>query len=185
MTARSPYLLPACPFQHSPDDFTASAVRCRTCDGSVSPPEWTNARRDGAEAVYIADKIQNVKVKVKFIITDKSKKPTPPYHVLSAFATDSSAVLQKSWSIRQRLSAGVEYEGEFTVTKGSCACSDLSYQDLELWWNYTINGSTNTLANTKACIYFLPTTPTDPVYLDQEHKDNSVPLELLRMFSEN
>ena len=24
-------------FQHSPDDFTASAVRCRTCDGSVSP----------------------------------------------------------------------------------------------------------------------------------------------------
>ena len=83
-------------FQHSPDDFTASAVRCRTCDGSVSPPEWTNARRDGAEAVYIADKIQNVKVKVKFIITDKSKKPTPPYHVLSAFATDSSAVLQKA-----------------------------------------------------------------------------------------
>ncbi|MFR1723262.1 LamG-like jellyroll fold domain-containing protein [Emergencia timonensis] len=172
-------------FQHSPDDFTASAVRCRTCDGSVSPPEWTNARRDGAEAVYIADKIQNVKVKVKFIITDKSKKPTPPYHVsIWAFATDSSAVFQKLEYSAKGLSAGVEYEGEFTVTKGSCACSDLSYQDLELWWNYTINGSTNTLANTKACIYFLPTTPTDPVYLDQEHKDNSVPLELLRMFSE-
>ncbi len=172
-------------FQHSPDNFTSSAVRCRTCDGSVSPPEWTSAKREGAEAVYIADKLQTVKVKVKFIITDKSKKPTPPYHVsIEAYATDSSAVFQKLEYSANGLAAGVEYEGEFTVTKDSCACSGLFYQNLELWWNYTINGNSDTLANTKVCIYFLPTTPTDPIYLDQEHKDHSVPLELLRIFSE-
>lgn len=171
-------------FQHTPDDFASSAVRCRNSRGSVEAPEWTAARRDEAAAVYIADKLQDVKVKFRFTITDKSKRPKPPYNVsVWAFATDSRAIFQKLEYSANGLSAGIEYEGTFTVTRSAVSCHEIVHQKLELWWNYTINGDTDTMANTRASVYLLPTTPTEPVYLDREHKDCSVPLELLRIFS--
>lgn len=173
-------------FQHAPDNFEKSSVRCRTAKGPMIAPEWTSQKKEGGEAVYIADKIGKVEIKFKFIITDNSTKPKGLYDVsVWAFGNNKDAVFTEMKYDCKGLKAGIEYEGNLAVTTKSISGKDIVYQDLELWWNYKINGVISTTANTKHRIYFLPTVPVEPVYLQEQYSENSIPLELLALFSKN
>lgn len=172
-------------FQHSPDDYKTSAVRCRNHNGAISGAEWNKDDRCINPAVYIADEIKKVKIKIKFKITDKSPKPKGTYDIsLSASVVSGEKNLFDRFKYEKKgLLADREYEAELESSIEASVAKALRYTRIELWWGCYVNGEGRPMPNTKSDIYIIPTKPCPPILMDKGCNEALIAVEYLQLFT--
>lgn len=171
--------------QHSPDDYKASAVRCRNLNGVISGAEWNKDNQCVNPAVYIADEVQKVKIKIKFKIIDKSSKPKGTYDIsLSASVINGANNLFDQFKYEKKgLLANKEYEAELESSIEASVAKTFSYTQVELWWGCYVNGEGKPMPNTKSDIYIIPTKPCPPILMDKGCNDALISMEYLQLFT--
>ena len=172
--------------QHSPDNYQVSAIRCRDHNGVIDGAEWTTPETSVKPAVYIADEVKKVKIKIKFKITDKSEKPKGKYDVsIKASVCGGEKNLFDNFKYEKKgLVADKEYEAELESSISASVPSDFSYSQIELWWSASVNGKSIPLPNTKNDVYIIPTKPCPPVLLDKNCSSNFIAVEYLKAFTQ-
>lgn len=172
-------------FQHSPDDYKTSAVRCRNLNGVISGAEWNKDNQCVNPAVYIADEVKKVKIKIKFKIIDKSSKPKGTYDIsLSASVINGANNLFDQFKYEKKgLLADKEYEAELESFKEASVAKTFSYTQVELWWGCYVNGEGKPMPNTKSDIYIIPTKPCPPILMDKGCNDALILVEYLKLFT--
>lgn len=177
-------LLSVC-FQHSPDDHACSAVRCRNYNGVISGDEWTNEDKSVGSAVYIADQVKKVKIKIRFKITNQSAKSAGTCDVyIGAEVLGGESCLFDGFSYNKSgLMAGQEYEAVLECEREANPEQDFSCSEVELFWGGRINKTPAMLPNTKTKIYVIPTTPCSPIYLEKGCDEGFVAVEYLDILS--
>lgn len=172
--------------QHSPDNYQVSAIRCRNHNGIIEGAEWTKSAKSVNPAVYIADEVKKIKIKIKFKITDKSEKPRGKYDVsISASVCGGEKNLFDKFKYEKNgLIADKEYEAELESSISASIPLEFAYSQIELWWSAYVNGKAISLPNTKNDIYIIPTKPSPPVLLDKNCSSNFIAVEYLKIFSQ-
>lgn len=172
--------------QHSPDDYQVSAIRCRDHNGVIDGAEWTTSDASVKPAVYIADEVKKIKIKIKFKITDKSEKPAGKYNVsINASVCGGEKNLFDNFKYEKNgLVADKEYEAELESSISASVPSDFSYSQIELWWSAGVNGKAIPLPNTKNDVYIIPTKPCPPILLDKNCSSNFIAVEYLKIFTQ-
>ncbi len=177
-------LLSVC-FQHEPDDHAYSAIRCRNHAGVISGAEWTSKDKSVGSAVYIADEIEKVKVKIRFKITNQSAESAGPYEVyIGADVIGGESRLFDGFSYKKDgLTANQEYEAVLECENDAHPTADFSCTEVELFWGGRVNKSAAVLPNTKTKLYVIPTAPCPPIYLDKGCDENFIAVEYLDILS--
>lgn len=177
-------LLSVC-FQHEPDDHAYSAIRCRNHAGVISGAEWTSKDKSVGSAVYIADEIEKVKIKIRFKITNQSAESAGPCEVyIGADVVGGESRLFDGFSYQKGgLTANQEYEAVLECKKDAHPTADFSCTEVELFWGGRVNKSAAVLPNTKTKLYVIPTAPCPPIYLDKGCDEDFVAVEYLDIFS--
>lgn len=171
-------------FQHNPGNCKESAVYCRNYEGPVSTPEWTSKNRTSCIAVYIAGQIAVVKIKAGIKIIDNTQKPKDKYSVkLSAYAKNGTAAVFNHLEFQGSLSRGENKEVMLVARELNFPQNDVYKRDMELCWNYEIDGKANTTYNTKVTVYVCPKIPAPPIYLEKEMTTRYIAIEYLDIFS--
>lgn len=169
--------------QYDPDNFKESAVRCRNYKGSIVSPEWTKTNKNNAVAIYIASELTTVKVKTTLEITDTSKSPKGTYQVkLMAYAKDSAKALFNYLEFNGTLSLGVNKDIVLIAKNLNFPKDNIYKSEMELVWNYEIDGKKNTTYNTKLTVYSIPVIPAPPVYMDKQVPQRNIAVEYLDVF---
>ncbi|MDE6406804.1 MAG: LamG domain-containing protein [Lachnospiraceae bacterium] len=178
------HLLSVC-FQHKPDDYSCSAVRCRNYKGVISGNEWTSMDKSVGSAVYIADQIEKVKIKIRFMITNQSAESAGSYDVyIGADVIGGESWLFNGFSYKKSgLAAGREYEAVLECEEKAQPAADFSCTEVELFWGGKINQTSTVLPNTKTKIYVIPTTPCLPIYLEEGFDEDFIAVEYLDLLS--
>lgn len=172
-------------FQHSPDNYKTSAVRCRNLDGVIIGAEWNKSSQCINPAVYIADEVKKIKIKIKFKIIDKSSKPKGTYDIsLSASVVNGIKNLFDHFKYeKQGLLADKEYEAELESSIDASVAKTFCYTRIELWWSCYVNGEGKPMPNTKSDIYIIPTKPCPPILMDKGCNDALISVEYLQLFT--
>lgn len=172
-------------FQHAPDQYAVSAVRCRNRKGSITGPEWTSEKHCVTPALYIADHLQRVKIKVKYRITDNSKEKAGAYSVdLSATVIQGGENLFDQFEYKaQAQKDGVEYEVEMESSAMACVDRNLQFTQVKLWWDCRVNGKLLSLPNTLSYVYILPGVPDAPILLDKGCDSYFPAIEYLEIYT--
>lgn len=172
-------------FQHSPDDYKTSAVRCRNLNGPISGAEWNKDNPCINPAVYIADEVKKVKIKIKFKIIDKSSKPKGTYDItLTASVVNGAKNLFDHFKYEKKgLLADKEYEAELESSMEASVAKTFSHTRVELWWSCYVNGEGKPMPNTKSDIYIIPTKPCPPILMDKGCNDALISVEYLQLFT--
>lgn len=171
-------------FQHAPDDYTTSAVRCRNYKGVIKGAEWTREGKCIYPAVYIADQIKKVKIKIKFKIKDSSaKKASDTYKVsFKASVMEGEKSLFDNFQYeRSGLFAGQEYEAVLESAIEASVKKDFAYSEIKLWWSCRINDESIALPNTVCEVYIIPTTPCPPIALEESCPNDLIAVEYLKI----
>ena len=173
-------------FQHAPDNYSCSAVRCRNYQGTIKGAEWSKTGRNINPAVYIADEIKKVRIKIKFRITDRSERPKGEYKVtLKANVISGERDLFDSFRYEKSgLIANKEYEAELESKKEANVSIDFWHSNIELFWGGKINDDPIVLPNTKIEVYVIPTTPCPPIYMYEGCDEDYVAVEYLKLFAD-
>lgn len=173
-------------FQHDPDSYDRSAVRCRNYQGVVNAPEWTHDKKCTAPALYIANQIKKAKIKFRFKIIDNSKKKASSYAVsfsANVFSGEKNLFDDLTYKA-EGLKADVEYEAVAESGITASVKQTISYSQITLWWSCDVNGNELCLPNTKSDIYVIPQIPATPIFL-QRGCDNYLPaIEYLDFFAQ-
>ena len=172
-------------FQHTPDDYTASAVRCRNRQGTITGPEWTSGSHCTAPAVYIADQLKKVKIKMKYRITDKSKVKAGTYSIsiLGSVMTGGENLFDQFEYKADAQKAGVDYEVEMESSVTANAEQKLQYTQVKLWWDCRVNGDFMFLPDTLSDLYILPGMPASPIFLEKGCDSNFPAIEYLDIYT--
>lgn len=172
-------------FQHSPDQYAVSAVRCRNQNGTITGPEWTSENHCVAPAVYIADHLEKVKIKVKYRITDNSKVKAGTYSVdFSATVMRGEQKLFDQFTYAaQGRKDGVDYEVEMESSVRACVEQNIQFTQVKLWWDCRVNGKFLLLPNTQSDLYILPGIPDAPVLLGKGCDANFPAIEYLEIYT--
>ncbi len=172
-------------FQHSPDQYSVSSVRCRNHKGTIAGPEWTYENHCVAPAVYIADQLDKVKIKVKYRITDNSKVKAGIYSVdFSATVMQGEKKLFDQFTYKaQGRKAGVDYEVEMESSVKACVDQRIQFTQVKLWWNCRVNGKFFSMPNTLSDVYIIPGVPDSPILLGKGCDENFPAVEYLEIYT--
>lgn len=172
-------------FQHSPDQYAVSAVRCRDQRGTITGPEWTSGGHCVAPAVYIADQLGKVKIKVKYRITDRSKVKAGTYSVaISATVMQGEGKLFDQFTYEANAQKdGVDYEVEMESSVKACVEQKLQFTQVKLWWDCRVNGIFLSLPDTQSDLYILPRVPDAPIFLEKGCDANFPAVEYLEIYT--
>jgi hypothetical protein len=176
-------------FQHNPDKYSESAVRCRDYKGAISAPEWSSAKKETAIAIYIASEIKTVTLKAKIEVKDTREKPASTCTVkLSAY---NAVVNEKGFSAFNHL----EYTGTLATNKTheilmtakdiNMPKGSISKCEMELYWTYEIDGKKDTIPNSKCAVYVTPVIPAFPLQLDGKDESMLIYYEFLDFFADS
>lgn len=172
-------------YQHSPDNYDQSAVRCRNYQGTVNAPEWTHDKKSIAPALYIADQAKKVRIKFRFRIIDNSKKKASSYAV--SFAANVYSGEKDLFDALTYKAEGLKADTEYEATAESGITASLkqtiSYSQITLWWSCSVNGTEILLPNTVSEIYVIPQIPAAPVYLQKACENHLPAIEYLYIFA--
>lgn len=156
--------------QNTPDDISGSATYLDDCEGPVSVPEWTSSGPRTKAALYIADKIKNVKIKAKIKVTAKGKVKRPIYNIsFNAYVTDKVQAFIDS--IQGEISCS---EGEHIVELTAKKIQKSDSKDIikylpKFTWTYNVDGIKDYANSTQLLLYSLPSVPRYPISLEKEH----------------
>lgn len=171
--------------QHTPDQHAVSAIRCRNRNGVIDGAEWTKTAKCVNPAVYIADEVKKVKIRITFKITDVSLKPAEKYNIsLSASVSSGENKLFDNFKYEQKnLTANKEYEAELESSISACVAKKFQYSQIELWWSCYINEQPLLMPSTKSDVYIIPTAPCPPISLEKSCPSSLIAVEYLKIFS--
>lgn len=173
-------------FQHDPDNYTTSAVRCRNYLGVIKGAEWTRESKCIYPAVYIAEQIKKVKIKIKFKIKGSSTKQASDTYKVSfkASVIEGETHLFDDFQYeRSGLFAEQEYEAVLESAIEASVEKDFSYSKIKLWWSCYINDKSIDLPNTDCEVYVIPTTPCPPIALEENCPDDLIAIEYLKIMT--
>lgn len=172
-------------FQHSPDQYGVSAVRCRNQKGTITGPEWTCENHCVAPAVYIADHLDKVKIKVKYRITDNSKVKAGTYSIdFSGTVMQGEEKLFDQFTYKaQAQKDGVDYEVEMESSVKACVAQEIQFTQVKLWWDCRVNGKFLSLPNTLSDLYILPRVPDTPILLEKGCDEYFPAIEYLEIYT--
>ena len=168
-------------FQHAPDKYSESGVRCRSSEGRISVPEWSRDKKDAATAVYIASEIKKVALKARIEIKDTRKTPVGICNVrLSAFNASASNFSAFNHLVYTgNLSTNQTHEIMLTAHEIDMPKGKFSKCEMDLFWVYEIDGKKHPLPNTKCVIYVTPVIPAFPIQLDGTDEGRLIYYEFL------
>lgn len=173
-------------FQHTPDSYDCSAVRCRNYQGVINAPEWTHDKKCTAPVLYIADQVKKAKIKFRFRIIDNSPKKASSYTVsfsVSVFSGEKRLFDNLTYKANG-LKADTEYEvfAESGIT--ASVKQAISYSQITLWWNCNVNGNELCLPNTTSDIYVIPQIPASPIFLQKDFGNYYPAIEYLKIYTQ-
>lgn len=167
-------------FQHTPSDPSCSATYLRDSDGVISGDEYTSDSSGIKPALFIFDKLQEIKMLVRFFINDNidgnasyNMKVRIQHPFLISSVTQAIVISGNAGEVctceiiiprsaikfsKRSLSA---YSGNFLIELSS---GDIDYV---------------TLLNKSAKLYFLATRPTGDISILQEHPEQYPIVELI------
>lgn len=183
--SKTPLEITELKLQHNPDNFKESAIRCRTCKGPVTTPEWTQKDKSNAVAIYVSDEITTVKINATVEIKDTSKTPKGTYQVkITAYAKDATNALFNYLEFNGSLSLGINKDVVLIAKKRNFPKDTICKNQMELVWNYEIDGKKNTTYNTKIRLYAIPKPPAFPIELDGKVPERLLYTEFLEFIFE-
>ena len=171
-------------FQHTPDKPTESAIRCRNVSGRIMAPEWNNTKTKQTVAVYIADKVEKVKIKASVLISDTKIVPKGTYSVkLTAYVKGATNAPFNHLEYHGTLRLGENKNIILEAKENQMPNNDILMSEMELIWNYEIDGKKDTTYSNKIIVYTCPTTPAPPIYMEEGAANRQILIEYLNFFS--
>lgn len=175
--------------KHDPDDYCASAVRCRDYKGVITGDEWTREGKCVNPAVYIAETAGRLKIKIKFKLSELlTKNDTYDVSLTTKEINPETGFFKEMKYEGKHLPPG-EYNVELCAEEEVSLPRDIRFYESNLWWTWKVrsnNGNSVSVIpvpDTRLEIYTIPQVNMQNVFLEDGVDDYYPLVDYLWLYS--